>query len=231
MMVNTDWTTRGSHFSLLLAVTIAVFCPAPPTLQAQTPTNSGDESPAAGMTPTLAEVPVDRTLADVLGITMRKASVQYPGTMKLTKIIRVWRDGQLDKKVSARRESGTAREVGTTTLMLGWLEGDKLTPEPHGKLKYFGDGGTAWIDARPEGSSIWGGSVDLQHTGPIEVGKDIPVMELIYGDMPHGYKGLKSDRPLSVRITIHLRLDPLSDSEKNTLHAQPNFHRALPVKE
>ena len=160
---------------------------------------------------------------------MRNLEVRYPSSMKLSVITRVYRDGVLDSGRSSRQVHGST--VGRDYLSLGWFDPDATSPEPRGKLKIFGSGGDFWIDKL---SGNRGGFIDAPKTGELPIGKNQLVMELAYGSPPSSSSGIgvaEIREAATVRITVHVLVEPLSREEQELLKKQSNFNGAFKVDE
>ena len=164
---------------------------------------------------------------------MRTIAVKYPSSMKLSISKRVYRDGVLDSTMSSRQEGGTTMKVGTDYLSLGWFDPDATTSEPQGKLKVFGSVGPIWIK-KPEGENV-GGFIVVPKTGELAIEKQQLVMELAYGAGTRrsslGLGPADIRERATIRVTLHVLVEPLSGDEEEQLKKYPSFHKAFKIDE
>jgi hypothetical protein len=181
--------------------------------------------------PSVSEIQSDNRLASALGVMMRSLEILFPSSMKLSVTTRVYRDGVLDSAKSSRQVHGSTLAVCNEILSLGWVDPDVTSPEPRGKLKIFGSS-DIWID-KPSGNR--GGFIDVPETGELPIGKSQLAMELAYGSgTPSSSAGLGIEdirKGATVRITIHLLVEPLTTEEQELLKKQSNFNKAFKVDE
>jgi hypothetical protein len=181
----------------------------------------------------VTEVPSDNHLASAVGVMIRTLEVRYPSSMKLSVTERVYRDGVLDSGMSSRQVHGTTLPVGNQSLSLGWLDPDATSPGPQGKLKVFGTCGTIWIK-KPSGGNF-GGFIDIPKDGEIAIQKQQLVMELAYGSGPArssvGLGPADIREGATIRVTLHVLVEPLNKEEVELLKTQSNFNKAFRVDE
>ena len=172
----------------------------------------------------------DTQLYIPLGLWKRQLAVEYPSSMKLAVICRVYRNGVLDKILSSRQVHGTTMPVGTQFLQLGVVDPDATNPDkPQGKVKIFGSLGPLWINKSPTNVSS-GCQIDIPKTGEMESGKEQLLMELRYGTATLiGSSATYLQTNTTFRVTLHVRADPLNAQEQQLLLHQPNFNEAFKV--
>jgi hypothetical protein len=174
----------------------------------------------------------DTDLGLSLGLWKRQLRVYFLSTMKLTVTCRVYRNGVLDRNESSRQVHGTTLPVAYESLQLGVLDPDAINPgSPHGKAKVFGSIGPLWIDKAPPYSNS-GCSITIPTTGEVPAGRDELTMEMRYGTaVLIGGSGSYMPTNTNFRVTLHVRIDPLSDQEKEMLSHQSNFNEAYRIDE
>src|ERR1041384_105925 len=179
-------------------------------------------SEAASETDTQLEVP--------LGLWKRQLAISYSSSLKLTVTCRVYRNGVLDKLTSSRQVHGTSLPTGTEFLQLGLVDPDSTNSgKPQGKVKIFGSLGPLWIDKPPQNASS-GCEIPIPKTGALEAGKEQLVLELRYGTaILIGTSATYVPTNSALRVTLHVRADPLSTRERQTLLHPSNFNEAHSV--
>lgn len=178
------------------------------------------------------EVPVDSSLLQDIGLTKRICEIEVPEGMKLALLFRVYREGKLDPKQTSEQVSGNTIKPWKQRVSLGILDPDALTPEPSKKLKIFGNGSinTIWVNV-PEGFTK-GGSIDGHFPEVMEPGKEYELLSLA-AVMPPAHTSMINvnlmRKKALVRVTIGVRLDPLTEEDRRLLSEDSNFHRAFPL--
>jgi hypothetical protein len=172
----------------------------------------------------------DMDLQIPLGLWKRQLRVYSASNMKLTVTCRVYRNGVLDTNESSRQVHGSTMPVVYESLQLGVLDPDEINPGPPcGKVKVFGSIGPLWIDKSPPKSNS-GCSINIPTTGEVPAGQDALAMELRYGAAVFiGGSGSYMPTNTNFRVTLDVRIDPLSDEEKQMLSHQSNFNEAYRV--
>lgn len=174
----------------------------------------------------------DTSLQIALGLWRRQLRVYSSSTMKLTVTCRIYRDGVLDTNESSRQVHGSILPVVYESLQLGVLDPDAINPDtPKHKVKVFGSIGPMWID-KPSAKSSSGCSITIPTTGEVPAGTNVLAMELLYG-RAYLIGGSATYLPTNTnfRVTLDVRIDPLSDQEKEMLLHQSNFNEAYRVDE
>jgi len=167
-----------------------------------------------------------------VGIWRIDTEIDVPAEMKLTRLIRVYRNGTWDTQRSSALMSGNTVTPWKQVVSLGYFDPDMITPKPSSDLKILGEAGDFWITV-PSKTTV-GRSILGEPVRRLRIGQEYTLIILAIGPTLPSRIGLSGgdvdpDRAI-IRITVGARIDPLTDEERRMLRQYSNFSRSYALK-
>jgi hypothetical protein len=201
------------------------------TLQSTTQAVANQNAKSGRQTGIVREIPITSELGPAIGVFLRHFEVLHPRNTKLSVFERIYTNGVMDKLHSSIQVHASTMPISQQYVDLGFLDPDTLTGSETRRMKVFGAVGPFWIHVPTELSK--GGWIQAYPTDKLAVGQEHLLFEMAVG-LPPSLSSLvlvgEGQEKATMRVTIHVRLDPLSSEENECLRKYHAYNAAFKLE-